>query len=208
MLPGTLPAEVLADRLAATDPAVVMKLGRTFDKVRERLRRRRPAGRGLVRRARHHGQQRILPLAEVDPETVPYFSLAVLPSRVAPPVPAAPSRPRPPSSAGEVVVVGLGPAGPLADPRGASGELAAADELVGYTTYLDRVPVNPRQRRHASDNQVESERAAFALDLAKRGAGWSWCPPATPACSRWPAPCWRSPARSSGATSTSGSAPA
>jgi precorrin-2 C20-methyltransferase/precorrin-3B C17-methyltransferase len=47
--------------------------------------------------------------------------------------------------------------------------LAEADELVGYVTYLNRVPVNPRQRRHASDNKVESERAAFALDLARRG---------------------------------------
>jgi precorrin-2 C20-methyltransferase/precorrin-3B C17-methyltransferase len=47
--------------------------------------------------------------------------------------------------------------------------LAEADELVGYVTYLDRVPANPRQRRHASDNKVESERAAFALDLARRG---------------------------------------
>ncbi|NEB82248.1 precorrin-3B C(17)-methyltransferase, partial [Streptomyces sp. SID14478] len=44
-----------------------------------------------------------------------------------------------------------------------------ADDLVGYTTYLDRVPVRPGQRRHGSDNKVESERAEFALDLARRG---------------------------------------
>jgi precorrin-2 C20-methyltransferase / precorrin-3B C17-methyltransferase len=31
------------------------------------------------------------------------------------------------------------------------------------------VAPNPRQRRHLSDNRVEAERAAFALDLAKRG---------------------------------------
>jgi precorrin-2 C20-methyltransferase / precorrin-3B C17-methyltransferase len=48
--------------------------------------------------------------------------------------------------------------------------LADVDELVGYGPYLARVPVNPRQRRHASDNRVEAERAAFALDLASRGA--------------------------------------
>ncbi len=31
------------------------------------------------------------------------------------------------------------------------------------------MPANPRQRRHASDNRVEAERAEFALDLARRG---------------------------------------
>ncbi|MBB1246743.1 precorrin-3B C(17)-methyltransferase, partial [Streptomyces durbertensis] len=51
----------------------------------------------------------------------------------------------------------------------ARGELAAAQDLVGYTTYLDRVPHRPGQRRHPSDNKVESERAEFALDLARRG---------------------------------------
>jgi precorrin-2 C20-methyltransferase / precorrin-3B C17-methyltransferase len=66
--------------------------------------------------------------------------------------------------------VGLGPAGRDWLTPEVQAELAAADELVGYTTYLNRVPANPRQRRHASDNQVESERAAFALDLAKRGS--------------------------------------
>jgi precorrin-2 C20-methyltransferase/precorrin-3B C17-methyltransferase len=48
--------------------------------------------------------------------------------------------------------------------------LAAADHIVGYGPYVDRVPTNPRQQRHSSDNQVESERAAFALDLALGGA--------------------------------------
>jgi precorrin-2 C20-methyltransferase/precorrin-3B C17-methyltransferase len=31
------------------------------------------------------------------------------------------------------------------------------------------VPANPRQTRHASDNRVEAERAAHALDLARTG---------------------------------------
>ena len=47
--------------------------------------------------------------------------------------------------------------------------LAAADDIVGYAPYVARVPVNPRQRRHGSDNRVEAERAEFALDLALRG---------------------------------------
>jgi precorrin-2 C20-methyltransferase/precorrin-3B C17-methyltransferase len=47
--------------------------------------------------------------------------------------------------------------------------LAAADDLVGYGPYLARVPPNPRQARHPSDNRVEADRAAHALDLAAAG---------------------------------------
>ncbi|KUJ65968.1 precorrin-3B C17-methyltransferase [Streptomyces albus subsp. albus] len=160
ILPGTLPEEELTARLAATDAAAVMKLGRTFPTVRRALERSgRLADARYVERATMSAE-RTAPLAEVDPESVPYFSVAVLPSRVD----AAPKAAR-----GEVVVVGLGPAGPLWLTPEARGELAAAEELVGYTTYLDRVPVRPGQVRHASDNKVEAERAEFALDLARRG---------------------------------------
>ncbi|MFI9009343.1 precorrin-2 C(20)-methyltransferase [Actinosynnema sp. NPDC053489] len=159
VLPGTLPADTLAGHLAGGDPVAIMKLGRTFPRVREALAR---AGRldeaWYVERATT-GAQRTAPLSEVDPDGVPYFSLALLPSRPA----------RRPAGAGEVVVVGLGPAGPEWLTPQARRALADADDLVGYVTYLDRVPVDPRQRRHASDNKVEAERAAFALDLAKRG---------------------------------------
>ncbi|HET6392714.1 MAG TPA: precorrin-3B C(17)-methyltransferase, partial [Blastococcus sp.] len=47
--------------------------------------------------------------------------------------------------------------------------LDAADDLVGYGPYLDRVAANPRQVRHPSDNRVEAERAAHALELARSG---------------------------------------
>jgi precorrin-2 C20-methyltransferase / precorrin-3B C17-methyltransferase len=71
---------------------------------------------------------------------------------------------------GEVVVVGLGPGDAGWTTPQVTAALAAATDLVGYTTYIDRVPERAGQRRHASDNKVESERAAMALDLAKRGA--------------------------------------
>ncbi|MFX0577267.1 precorrin-3B C(17)-methyltransferase [Nocardia nepalensis] len=71
---------------------------------------------------------------------------------------------------GEVVVVGLGPGSPGWTTPEVERALAEATDLVGYTTYIDRVPSRPGQRRHASDNRVESERAAMALDLAKQGA--------------------------------------
>ncbi|MFD8371513.1 precorrin-2 C(20)-methyltransferase [Streptomyces sp. NPDC059688] len=161
ILPGTLPEEELTARLAATDAAVVMKLGRTFPKVRRAL-----DGAGKLDRARYVERatmsgERLAELAAVEAESVPYFSVAVLPSQVdAGPV----VRER-----GEVVVVGTGPAGPLWLTPESRGALAAADDLVGYTTYLDRVPVRPGQRRHGSDNRVEAERAEFALQLAQRG---------------------------------------
>ncbi|MFG3254240.1 precorrin-2 C(20)-methyltransferase [Streptomyces sp. NPDC048172] len=161
VLPGTLPEEELTARLASTDAAVVMKLGRTFPKVRSALER---SGRldeaRYVERATMEGE-RTGALADVDPESVPYFSVAVLPSRVD----AAPA----PREQGEVVVVGTGPAGPLWLTPETRGALAAADDLVGYTTYLERVPHRPGQERHGSDNKVEAERAEFALDLARRG---------------------------------------
>ncbi|MCQ8769570.1 precorrin-2 C(20)-methyltransferase [Streptomyces telluris] len=160
ILPGTLPEEELAARLAATDSAVVMKLGRTFPAVRGALERAGRLGEArYVERATMSGE-RTGRLADVDPESVPYFSVAVLPSRV---------DAEPAAERGEVVVVGLGPAGPLWLTPEARGELAAAQDLVGYSTYVDRVPVRPGQRRHASDNKVESERAEFALDLARQG---------------------------------------
>ncbi|MFF3717410.1 precorrin-2 C(20)-methyltransferase [Streptomyces prasinus] len=164
ILPGTLPEEELTARLAATDAAVVMKLGRTFPKVRRAMER---AGRleeaRYVERATMAGE-RLAGLAAVEADSVPYFSVAVLPSRAD----AGPAV-REPDSVGEVVVVGTGPAGPLWLTPESRGALAAADDLVGYTTYLDRVPVRAGQLRHGSDNRVEAERAEFALRLALRG---------------------------------------
>ncbi|MDQ1015191.1 precorrin-2 C(20)-methyltransferase [Streptomyces afghaniensis] len=162
ILPGTLPEEELTARLASTDAAVVMKLGRTFTKVRGALEGSGRLGDArYVERATMDGE-RLAGLADVDAESVPYFSVAVLPSQAGAERPRARER-------GEVVVVGTGPAGPLWLTPETRGALAAADDLVGYTTYLDRVPRRPGQVRHGSDNRVESERAEFALDLARRG---------------------------------------
>ncbi|MFE6843163.1 precorrin-2 C(20)-methyltransferase [Streptomyces sp. NPDC057686] len=162
ILPGTLPEEELTARLAATDSAVVMKLGRTFPAVRRAM-----EGSGRLAEARYVERatmagERTGVLADTDPESVPYFAVAVVPSRIGNPgsVPPGP---------GEVCVVGTGPAGPLWLTPETRRALADAEVLVGYTTYLDRVPVKPGQIRHGSDNKVESERAEFALDLARRG---------------------------------------
>jgi precorrin-2 C20-methyltransferase/precorrin-3B C17-methyltransferase len=166
VLPGTLPTEELAARLASTDAAVVLKMGRTFGSVRSALEQ---AGRldeaWYVERATMP-EQRVDRLAEVDPDSVPYFSMAVIPSRIGRPD-WAPAVPR--AQEGSVTVVGTGPAGPLWLTPEVKGALAEADDVVGYTTYVRRVPERPGQVRHLSDNKVESERAEFALSLALQG---------------------------------------
>ncbi|MFF2042105.1 precorrin-2 C(20)-methyltransferase [Kitasatospora sp. NPDC058170] len=165
VIPGTLPEEELTARIASADSAVIMKLGRTFPAVRRALERAgRLADAQYVERAFMEGE-RVVPLASVEAGTVPYFSVVVLPSKVAPLHTPEPD----PDGPGSVTVIGTGPAGPLWLTPEARGALAAATDLVGYTTYLDRVPVRPGQQRHGSDNKVESERAEFALDLARRG---------------------------------------
>nr|WP_296767274.1 precorrin-3B C(17)-methyltransferase [Rhodococcus sp. (in: high G+C Gram-positive bacteria)] len=162
VIPGTLPVDELARRLRNTDAAAIMKLGRTFPTV---VRALQDSGRldeaRYVERA-STPDQRVLDVSAVDADDVPYFSIAIVPSPSNnPPVEAA--------TPGEVVVVGLGPGDDRWTTDEVRGELAAATDLVGYVTYLDRVGLRPGQVRHASENKVESERAAFALDLAKRG---------------------------------------
>lgn len=160
-LPGTLSAEALSVRLRGADAAVVMKLGRTFAKVRGAVEAAGAGGRGIYVERASSAEERIAPLREVEGE-VPYMSLVLVPTldrakeRVA--------------RRGSVAVVGLGPAGPDWLTPEAQAELAAADELVGYETYLARVPERRGQRRHASDNRVEAQRARHALELAAAGA--------------------------------------
>ena len=177
ILPGTLPPEALAASLRGSDAAVVMKLGRTFGGVRAAAGDAEVAERAVYVERASSPEQRIAPLLEVD-GPVPYMSLVLVPtasSRQLRPKPRARARNVAPATNGRggngrLVVVGLGPAGPEWLTPEARTELAAADELVGYQTYLDRVPLRPDQSRHASDNRVEAERARHALELAAAGA--------------------------------------
>ena len=190
VLPGTLADSDLRSRLAGADAVAVLKLGRTFDRVRSAV-----DDAGLLQRARYveragTGAQRVEALADVDPATVPYMSLVLVPghgqraglgepvSREEPASAGAGGRPGqdvladpawPAGLAAGVAVVGLGPGGPAWLTPEAQAVIAAATDLVGYRPYLARVPVRPGQQRHASGNTVESRRAAFALDLAAAG---------------------------------------
>jgi precorrin-2 C20-methyltransferase/precorrin-3B C17-methyltransferase len=197
VLPGTLGEDELARRLADTDAAAVMKLGRTFTGVRAALRRSGRADEARYVERASMSTERQGRLDEIDPASVPYFSVGIVPSRVhvatteaaradgeaatsasgalsacSPELLASSGRKAAPSTGptpGIVTVVGLGPGARDRLTPEAATALAEADDVVGYTTYVARVPPNPRQRVHGSDNKVESERAAFALDLARAG---------------------------------------
>jgi len=195
-LPGTLPEDVLAARLRDADAAVVMKLGRTFGKVRAAARRAGLAARGVYVERASSERERLAPLEEVEQDGVPYMSLVLVPTasaarngsrtqdargeplagageRASAPSPASAMTAGGPAAApiaGSLAVVGLGPGAPEWLTPEADAELAGAQELVGYAPYLARVPERAGQRRHASENRVEAQRARHALELAAGGA--------------------------------------
>ncbi len=79
VLPGTLAEDDLARRLAGTDAAVIMKLGRNLPKVRRAL-----AAAGLLDRAIYVERgtmagERIEPLAGKADDEAPYFSMILVP---------------------------------------------------------------------------------------------------------------------------------
>ena len=185
VLPGTLPVPELARRLADTDAAVIMKLGRTFAGVREALRQAGVLDRAVyVERASGTGEV-VMPAADVDEGRVPYMSIVVVPGadlrddaagRAADfaRITAAHEAPTPDDSAprdttGTVHVVGLGPGPDRWLTPEASEVLARVDHVVGYAPYVARVPQREGLTRHASGNTVELDRGRLALDLAKGG---------------------------------------
>lgn len=75
VLPAPLPEEELRPRLQAAEAVAIMKLSRHFNKISQLLEET-----GLYDGSRYVeratlGHQRVLKLSEVDPDTVPYFSM-------------------------------------------------------------------------------------------------------------------------------------
>ncbi len=82
VIPGTLPEEEITRRLKAADAAVIMKLGRTFTKVRNAL-----DSAGLLDKATYIERasmesERVLPAADVEAGTSPYFSIVMVPGGI------------------------------------------------------------------------------------------------------------------------------
>ena len=162
-LPGTLPTATLVERLQQTGPFAIMKLGRNFLKVRQALEQTGLAHRALYIERATMPAQHIVRLADVDPANVPYFSLILVPDETQP------QREAIAHSPGWLSVVGLGPGAEEWLTPEASATLAASSDLIGYHTYLARVPPRSGQRRFGSDNKVELDRASHALTLAAEG---------------------------------------
>ena len=82
VLPGTLGEDDLARRLAGTDAAVIMKLGRHLPKVRAALARAGLSERAIYVERGTMAGERACPLAEL-PETdeAPYFSMVLVPGQ-------------------------------------------------------------------------------------------------------------------------------
>jgi precorrin-2 C20-methyltransferase/precorrin-3B C17-methyltransferase len=173
VLPGTLPTPELARRLADADAAVIMKLGRTFPSVVEALHQAGRLEHAVYVERASMTEQRTLPVKDVDPDEVPYFSVILVPgdsrhgrrsrtrgghpTRIDDVTPA------------ELLVVGLGPGPDHWLTPEAQTALAGVQHVVGYAPYVDRVPQRAGLERHASGNTVELDRARLALDLARRG---------------------------------------
>ena len=175
VLPGTMAVPELARRLADGGGAAIMKLGRTFAGVREALRQAgRLEGAWYVERA-STGRERRLPVTEVDPDAVPYFSMVLVPGpdlradAAQRALSGAPAAEPGAATTARLLVVGLGPGPDRWVTPEVTAALAGVDHVVGYGPYVDRVPQRAGLQRHASGNTVEVDRAAFALELARRG---------------------------------------
>jgi precorrin-2/cobalt-factor-2 C20-methyltransferase len=80
VLSGVLPRDELVAGISAADAVVVMKVGRNLEKVRDAV-----ALAGVLDRASYvewatTPRQRMMPLADADGSTAPYFSMVVIPS--------------------------------------------------------------------------------------------------------------------------------
>ena len=81
VLPGTLDEAVLTRRLRETDAAVIMKVGRNLAKVRRAVAAANLSDRAIyVERGTMPGEK-IAPLADVNGETAPYFSMILIPGQ-------------------------------------------------------------------------------------------------------------------------------
>ncbi len=74
---------------------------------------------------------------------------------------------------GKLFIVGTGPGNPAQMTPEAENAIAVATEFFGYGPYLDRLQLRADQRRIASDNREELDRAQAAL--ARAAAGVNVC---------------------------------
>ena len=78
VLMGTLPEAELADRLANTDAAIVMKIGRNLEKIRRAVGVSGRLEQAYLVEYATMPDQSVFPLANYAPEEAPYFSIIIL----------------------------------------------------------------------------------------------------------------------------------
>lgn len=81
VLPGTLPYEALVEHLKQADAAVVMKLGKNFQKVRRAFAETGQLERAIYVERGAMPEQKVIPLAEKLDDDAPYFSMILLPGQ-------------------------------------------------------------------------------------------------------------------------------
>ncbi|HHK73773.1 MAG TPA: precorrin-2 C(20)-methyltransferase [Rhizobiales bacterium] len=79
VIPGTLPEGEIVRRLGCADAAVIIKLGRTFAKVRRALEHTGMMERAIYVERASMETQRVMPAAQVKTGASPYFSMVVIP---------------------------------------------------------------------------------------------------------------------------------
>jgi precorrin-2/cobalt-factor-2 C20-methyltransferase len=84
IMPATLDATTLQERLAVADAAVIIKLGRHFAKVRAVLTELGLLERALYIERATQPNQRIVNIKTIDPAEVPYWALILIPSQTQP----------------------------------------------------------------------------------------------------------------------------
>lgn len=169
ILPGTLPEAELARRLADTQGAIIMKLGRTFPSVYSALHQAGRLDDALYVERASMSEQRWLPVRDVDPDSVPYFSIIVVPTRTVDHPTQIAATATPDTPAAELLIIGLGPGPDAWMTPEVTAALAGVDHVIGYAPYVNRVPQRAGLQRHATGNTVEIDRASHALTLAKSG---------------------------------------
>ena len=70
---------------------------------------------------------------------------------------------------GSIMIVGIGPGDKNLITPEVTNAINNASDLIGYSTYVKRVPKHQKLTIHETDNKFELSRAIHALELAQLG---------------------------------------
>ncbi len=164
VLPGTMSEFELTRRLADTDAAVIMKVGRNLPKIRRALEATGKLTRAVyVERGTMAGQRLDAAGRQAGRQGALFRHRAG--GRLVGPARRVGSQ----AMSGRLTVIGLGPGNADQVTPEASRAVAEAKFFYGYKPYLDRLELRPDQTRVASDNREELARAKDALVKGRRG---------------------------------------